>query len=388
MSPSESDLRAALQHGDDDGLGVNANAIIAQGQAIRTRRVRILSGAAAAVIVAAGAVGLAFARGDGGAVRMSPAATRAAGRTRTNDLGGRRVPEGRAARAGRSPAAERRARAARRPPFRDRSAGAASPRQRAPKARRTFSCRAAGARASSARTIRCSASRSTRSSCASTARTEQPSSGAPGRLTFTGQQATAIVASMERAGRTPNQTPCDPGATSTSQLLAFIGVTAGGNALAAGDRDGHHPGLQRPAHQRHRGALRLVAAARARRRAERSDAAEGAADHRRRASPPASSRARRSTPSRYMPRSRRGPVSGRAEAGATQTSAEVTRRPVRPGGDGQRALADLRQRVGQRRQPQREIGQRGPVGRGAAAVAVQQRRGARRGDQLLRRRRW
>jgi hypothetical protein len=229
MSPSESDLRAALQHGDDDGLGINANAIIAHGQAIRARRVRILSGAAAAVVVAAGAVGLAFARGDGGGGSSNLAGGGAKSANLNDSVAG-----------GASQKDAQHAPAATVPSAAASPSATSVPGPAAAQGRATTSC------PESAPHLLLPGGGGSGQFGADDALFSKPvdtlvvcvygtapgaSSGAPARLTFTGQQATAIIASMENAGRTPNQTPCDPGASSTSQLLAFIGVTPAGNAL-------------------------------------------------------------------------------------------------------------------------------------------------------------
>ncbi|HVU91285.1 MAG TPA: hypothetical protein VHC23_03580, partial [Jatrophihabitans sp.] len=66
MSPSEKDLRAALRHGEGDGLDVGQ--IIQRGQQARARRrTQLLSGASAAVLVAGiGAGAWALGRAGGG----------------------------------------------------------------------------------------------------------------------------------------------------------------------------------------------------------------------------------------------------------------------------------------------------------------------------------
>lgn len=64
MSPSESDLRAALRHGEHaDDLDVDG--IVAAGRAARGRRTRLLSAAAAAVVVAGVGVGVSLTAGGG-----------------------------------------------------------------------------------------------------------------------------------------------------------------------------------------------------------------------------------------------------------------------------------------------------------------------------------
>jgi hypothetical protein len=229
MSPSESDLRAALQHGDDDGLGVNANTIIAHGQAIRARRVRILSGAAAAVVVAAGAVALAVARGDGGG---------------SNLAGGGGAGDAGAASGSIASGAEHRR--AQQVPGAPAATSAPSPAPangsvpipgsldagRCPDSAPHLLLPGGGSSGQfGSDAALFSKSVDTLVVCVY-GTTPATSSGVPGRLTFTGQQATQIVASMENAAAKPNQTPCDPGGSSTSQLLAFIGVTSGGKPLA------------------------------------------------------------------------------------------------------------------------------------------------------------
>jgi hypothetical protein len=218
MSPSESDLRAALRHGEDGGFQVNADAIMHEGQAIRGRRVRILSGTAAAVLVAAGAVGLAATRGGNGGA-TSNAADKAAGGGRgalhgTPDLA-RTVP----------PAAPAPSKAVPGPGGGTQvTAGAqcpaSAPHLLTPGGGGTGQFGADGALfAKPVKTLVVCSYATTVGS-------------APGRLVLSDRAATAVVSSMESARPEPTApTPCDPGPTSTTRLLDFIGVTSTGSAL-------------------------------------------------------------------------------------------------------------------------------------------------------------
>jgi hypothetical protein len=219
MSPSEADLRAALQHGDDGNLQVNADAVIAEAQAIRARRVRILSGTAAAVLVAAGAVGLAVIRSDG----SSPTAAHK-GSSALSDLSG----GGQRATVPQQPEATR------------------APSDAVPAA--------GGAHRNASTTVQCPNTPprllvpggggtgqfgandplfaqpvDTLVVCSFSA--ADPAGTAPGRFVLAGRDATQVVAGLEGAHETPNATVCDPGPTSTAKLLALIGVTADGTAM-------------------------------------------------------------------------------------------------------------------------------------------------------------
>lgn len=69
MSPSESDLRAALQHGDGDGLDVD-HVVFAARARIAERRMRIVSGTAIVLVIAgAGVGGTLLARTGGSSVK-------------------------------------------------------------------------------------------------------------------------------------------------------------------------------------------------------------------------------------------------------------------------------------------------------------------------------
>jgi len=228
MSPSESDLRAALQHGDDDaGLRVSANAIIAQGQAVRARRVRILSGTAAAVVVAGGAIGLASLQGTSNSGSGGGAAS---------DLAG----------GGRVKGAELHDRVAPQP------AGVPAAPTAAPSTAASTARAAGGGDYGAASTI-CPATAphlvvpgqpgrfgSTEPLFAkpvvalvvcSYGSPDVTSTSSPTRLELTGRAASQVINSLESSRQTPAPTPCDPGPTSTSRLLAFVGLTANGKAL-------------------------------------------------------------------------------------------------------------------------------------------------------------
>lgn len=227
MSPSESDLRAALQHGDDDaGLHVSPYAIIAQGQAIRARRVRILSGTAAAVVVAGGAIGLASLHG-----------------TDTSSGGGGSNLAGGGASAKHALQHDRVA---------PRPAGVPAAPSAAPTTAASTAGGAGGTDYGAASTT-CPATAahlvvpgptgrfgSTKPLFAkpvaalvvcSYGSPDLASTSSPTRLELTGRAAAQVINSLEGSRQTPAPTPCDPGPTSTSRLLAFVGLTAKGKAL-------------------------------------------------------------------------------------------------------------------------------------------------------------
>jgi hypothetical protein len=221
MSPSESDLRAALRQGEEAGFQVNADAIMQEGQAVRARRVRIMSGAAAAVLVAAGAVGLAVARGDGGGTSPVAGAANASARAAKSARHGapRTAPAA-------APNASQVGSNAGPVPDSLPALGAATP---CPASAPHLLAPGGGSPgqfgadqplfAEPVETLVVCSYQTTTST-------------GPGRLTFTGSKATQIVTSIENAApKATAPTPCDPGPTSTSRLLAFIGVTPAGAAL-------------------------------------------------------------------------------------------------------------------------------------------------------------
>jgi hypothetical protein len=226
MSPSESDLRAALQHGEEGGFQVNADAIMREGQAIRGRRVRILSGTAAAVLVAAGAVGLAATRGGNGASNAGGGNSNLADKAAASGGGARHGREGNAPGRAQAPAPS---------PL---------PSGVVPTAPVGGTAQLGAQCPASAPHLLTPGGGGTGQFGADEALFAKPVKtlvvcsyattvgSAPGRLVLSHHTATEVVSSMETA--TPKSTaptPCDAGPTSTTRLLDFIGVTSTGSAL-------------------------------------------------------------------------------------------------------------------------------------------------------------
>jgi hypothetical protein len=217
MSPSESDLRAALRQGEEAGFEVNADAIMHEGQAIRARRVRIMSGAAVAVVVAAGAVGLAAARGGGGtSATADSTGSNADGSVRHGVVANPPVVAPNASLPSNVPVpgagggAHVSAEA---------QCPASAPHLLLPGGGGTGQFGANGALfAKPVKTLVVCSYESTTGS-------------APARLVLSSHTATQVVASMENAPEATAPTPCDPGPTTTTRLLDFIGVTSSGATL-------------------------------------------------------------------------------------------------------------------------------------------------------------
>jgi hypothetical protein len=224
MSPSESDLRAALQHGEEGGFQVSADAIMREGQAIRARRVRILSGTAAAVLVAAGAVGLATARGGNGGSNAGGGNSNVADKAAGGGGGARHGLEGDAPGRAPTPLPSDAVPAAPAGGTAQLGTGAqcpaSAPHLLTPGGGGTGQFGADDALfAKPVKTLVVCAYATTVGS-------------APGRLVLSDRAASDVVSSMETAApESTAPTPCDAGPTSTAQLLDFIGVTPKGSAL-------------------------------------------------------------------------------------------------------------------------------------------------------------
>ena len=246
MSPTEDDLRAALRHGEGDGVDVDRLIAGAPGAA-PAARVRIGGDRRRGRSWPPRATGTRAARSATATAPTSTTAARVARRRAAT-----RSAAGRAA--GRAPAAGRRASSA---------ARATRPPSPARHRCRASCCPAAAARASSAPADRCSRSRSSTLVVCAYAR-----AGAVRRRPPTGSSLTGAPArsSWPTAWRTrPRRRTADLPARNGPARAAItrcIGVTAGGGHAAHRHRRTRRAArARRTDHQRHRGALQLDTAA-------------------------------------------------------------------------------------------------------------------------------
>lgn len=219
MSPSEFDLRAALRDGESEG-GLDADRVIALGSARRAqRRARILSTAAAVVVVGALGTGGAFAFRDGGSdsAATKSSAGGAAAASSQGQADSRRVPSTADGVADRGQAGAASSVAA--APNASPAAGAACPAQYPRTLLPTGPATAGPLFARPvAYVVICSFG--------------PPSAPhAPQRSVLTGSHATDLVDGLEHASTTPHYKPCPAILPQQQTSLAVIGVTADGTAL-------------------------------------------------------------------------------------------------------------------------------------------------------------
>lgn len=212
MSPSENDLRAALQRGEPDGTEFDVDRIVEQGQLhLARRRVRMLSAAAVAAVVGVGIGAYALRGGDRSttdASHRNPTVATAA--------------DGRAALA----PPTRNVQPAARPAASGARAGAGAPAScpSTPQAPLPGSTGAAGG---------------TRLFPAPVRSVVVCAYGAPGNLIFaapmtftlTGRDASSLVTSLENASRRNLVTPCPSGSSVQQRVLGLVGIQPDGARL-------------------------------------------------------------------------------------------------------------------------------------------------------------